>query len=179
MKRRSFLHIALELLVLLGFLVLGVTILTFSFQKVPFDRIFVGILVSATGMLELIDFITWKYATKMRSLQMFVSAILSVVLGLLIIFIKMETNVFCYIWGGFSIAFALVKIATGTVNLAYQPLVNSVRIILSIIEIVFAILLMVRTDKAINSHILYLGIAFIVEAVTLFIEFMIHRYQRI
>ena len=179
MKRRSVLHIILELIVILGYLVLGMTILTFAFQKVPFDRIFIGVLISAIGVLEFTDFVTWKYATKMRSMQFAIGAVFSIVLGLVFVIIKMNSNILCYLWGGFSIAFALVRIATGTVNLAYQPLINSVRIILAIVQIVFSVLLIVQKLNALNSYIVFLGISFVIEAVALFVEFMIHRYQRI
>lgn len=179
MGKRSVLHIILELIVIFGYLVLGITILTFSFQDVPFDRIFIGVLISATGMLELTNFFTWKYATKMRSMPLFVAAIMSVVLGFIIILFRMETKVLCYIWGGFSIAFALARIFTGAINLVYQPLMNSIKIVLSITEIIFAILLMVQQGRIINSFIVFLGIAYVINASTLFIEFMIHRYQRI
>ena len=178
MRRRSFLHYLLEIIVILGYLVLGMTVFTFIFQKIPFDKIFIGSLVLATGVLEFTDFITWKYATKIRSMQSFIAAVLSVALGLIFMLAKMEPKTICYFLGAFSIAFALARISTASINLVFQPLINSVRIVLSITRIVFSILLLARTLTAINSFILFMGIAFVTEAVILFIEFMIHRYQR-
>lgn len=178
MGKRSVLHILLEVIVIFGYLVLGITILTFSFQKVPFDRVFVGVLLSATGVLEFTNFFTWKYATKMRSLQTFISAIISIALGFVIILVKMKMDVLCILLGSFSIVFSLVKIATGTINLVYQPLMNSVKIILSITQIVFSIVLIFQKEKSLDSFLVFLGIAFVIEAFTLFIEFVIHRYQR-
>ena len=179
MRRRSFLHYLLEMIVILGYLVLGITVITFIFQKISIDKVFIGSLVLAMGVLELTDFVTWKYATKIRSMQSFISAIVCIALGFVLMFVKMEAKTLCYFLGAFNIAFALARISTASINLAYQPLINSVRIVLSITRIVFAILLLARNVNAINSFILFLGVAFVIEAVILFIEFMIHRYQRL
>ena len=179
MKRRSILHYLLEIVVILGYLVLGITIFTFTFQKIPIDKIYIGSIVLAMGTLELVDYVTWKYATKIRSMQSFVSAIFAIALGFVLMFVKMEPKTLCYFLGWFSIGFSVVRISTASINLAFQPLINSVRIVLSITRIVFSILLLARNVNAIDSFILFLGIAFVIEAVILFIEFMIHRYQSI
>ena len=181
MRRRSFLHYTLEIIVILGYLVLGVTIFSFYFHspRLPFDRVFIGSLILAVGVLEFTDFITWKFAVKMRSIQSFVAAILSIALGIIFMIIKMNPRILCTIWGVSSIVFAIVRISTAAINLVFQPLLNSVKIIISIIQMVFSVLLLVRTLNAVNSYILFLGIAFAIAASVLFIEFMIHRYQRI
>lgn len=181
MKRRSFLHYALELIVIFGSLVLGVTIYSFRFDpsRIFFDRIFIGILILAIGFLELIDFITWKYATKIRSIQSLISALVAIALGALFIIAIKNMKTICYLWGGFSIAFALIRVSTASINLTYQPLLNSVKIIFSIMQIVFSILLMVRTINGIESYVLFLGACLIAQAVVLFVEFMIHRYQHL
>ena len=179
MKRRSFLRYTLELIVILGYLVLGVTIFTFIFQKVPFDKIFIGSLILAIGVLEFTDYITWKYSIKMKNIQYFVGSMVSIALGIIFMVIKMDAKALCYFWGAFSIFFSLVKISTGSISLVYQPLICSVRIVLAITRIVFSILLLARTLNALNPFILFVGISLAIEAVILFIEFMIHRYQRI
>ena len=178
MRRRNFLRCLLEIIVVLGYLVLGMTVFTFVFQKIPFDKVFIGSLILAIGVLELTDYVTWKYATKIRSMQSLVSAIVSIALGFVFMFVKMEPKTLCYFLGWFSIGFSLVRISTASINLAFQPLINTVRIVLSITRIVFSILLLARTLNAIYSFILFLGIAVVIEAIVLFVEFMIHRYQR-
>lgn len=181
MNRRSALHITLEMIVIIGFLTLGVTISTYIFQGVPFDRIFIGSVILSTGVLETADYFTWKYVTRRRSVQSLIAAILSIALGLVIMVFKekMDSKLMCVLWGSLSIAFAVATIVTGAINLVYQPLLNVVKIILSIIKIVFSILLIVRTSNIIQSYMLFLAIALIVESFTLLIEFIIHRYQRI
>lgn len=178
MMKRNALHILLELIVDIGFLVLGVTILTFLGQGIPFPFSTIGPLVLAVGVLEVADFFTWKFATRRRSIQSLVAAILSVALGIFfIIGHNIDTKVLCIIWGIASVVFSVAKIATGVMNLSYQPLINGVKIILSITEVVFSILLIIQQQHAIQHHMLFLGIALLVEAVTLFVEFVIHRYQ--
>ena len=180
MARRNILHYILEIIVIVGFLVLGVTIFTLFFYNSPFERSVIGILILTIGVLEVADFFTWKYATKMRSIQYLVSAIANVALGAVLMIVpRMDTKVMCIIWGICNIVFAVSKIATGAVNIQYQPLINSFRIVLSIIEIVFSVLLIVRTLDAVHPHMWFLGVALCINAFILFVEFIIHRYQRI
>lgn len=176
--RRNVLHIILELIVDIGFLILGVTILTMLGQNIGFPWLTIGSLVLAIGVLEVADFFTWKFATRRRSIQSLVAGALSIALGaFFMIGHNIDPKSLCIIWGICSIAFSICKIATGVMNLSYQPLINGVKIILAITEIVFSILLIAQQQHAIPHHMLYLGIALVVEAVTLFIEFVIHRYQ--
>lgn len=180
MTKRYTLHIILELIVMVGFLILGITILTFIFQSQPFDRIVIGSLILAIGVLGVADFFTWKYATKRRSIQSLVASILYIVLGAVIMIARnLNPKIWCLIWGIGAIAFSVAKIATGAVNISYQPLINGVRIILAIIQIVFGVLLIVKTVDAVQPCMLFLGISLCVIAFALFIEFVIHRYQNI
>ena len=94
------------------------------------------------------------------------------------IIFNLDTKFICILWGSLSIAFAITKIVTAAINMTHQPLLNTVITILSIIEIVFSILLIIRTLDSLHEHMVFIGIALIVEAVTLLIEFLIHRYQR-
>ena len=90
MKRNNILRYTLELIVILGFLVLGVTVLTYLIQKVPMDNVFIGFIVLADGVISFADFVTWKYTTRMKSIQSAVSALASIALGAVFIFVKMD-----------------------------------------------------------------------------------------
>ena len=176
--KRNALHILLELIVDIGFLVLGVTILTFLGQGIPFPFSTIGPLVLAIGVLEVADFFTWKFATRRRSIQSLVAAILSVALGIFfIIGHNIDTKVLCLMFGIGCICFFVTTITTGIMNLSYQPLINIVKIIISITGTVFSVFLIVQRQNAIRQLMLFLGIALITKAFTLFIEFVIHRYQ--
>lgn len=179
MKRRNYLHYFIELIVFVGFLVLGITVLTYSIYKIAFDHVVTGSIVLAMGVLQMTDYFTWKFARRIRSIQTLIAALVTIALGFVLIFVNMELNVLYILWGSFSIAFALAKIATGATNLSYQPLICTVNIILAITEMVFSILLIIRTDRFVDAFIMFLAVAMIIEAVTLFIEFIIHRYQQI
>ena len=178
MKKVNALHILLEVIVILGNLVIGITALTFMIQKASIDRVFVGSIVLAIGVIEFTDFFTWKYATKIRSIQSAVAAVLSIALGLVFIFVVMNSKIMCILWGAFSIAFSGAKIATAMLNMAHQPLLNAIKTILLIVEIVFSIVLIISTLNSLYAHVTFVGIALIIEAVILLIEFMVHRYQQ-
>ena len=178
MGRRNFIHIILELIVILGFLVIGVTILTMIAQKIGFHWLTIGSLVLAIGVLEMADFFTWKFATRRRSLQSLIAAGLCIVYGaFFMIGHSIDSKVLCLMFGIGCICFFITTITTGIMNLSYQPLINIVKIIISITGTVFSVLLIVQRQNAIPQLMLFLGIALVIKAFTLFIEFVIHRYQ--
>ena len=179
MKRNNILHYTLELIVILGYLVLGVTVLTYLIQNVPMDHVFIGFIVLADGVISFTDFVTWKYTTRIKSIQSAVAALASIVLGAVFIFVEMDISLLCILFGAFSIAFSIVRIATAVLNLTRQPLLNGIKIIISITEIIFSVFLIIRTVDSLYAHMTFLGIALSVEAFILLVEFMVHRYQRI
>ena len=179
MKRNNILHYILELIVILGNLVIGVAILTYIFQGVAMDRIFLGSLLLTVGVIGFAEFFTWRYVTKVRSIQSLFAAVVKIGLGASFIIFKFDNNLVCVLIGISCLAFALIRIITATLNITRQPLLNGVRTVLSIIEIVLAIILIIRTLDYLRSFMTYVGIALVIEAFVLLIEFMVHRYQRI
>ena len=143
------------------------------------DNVFIGSILLADGVIGLTDFFTWKYSVRIKSIQSAVASVLTTALGFVFIFVKMTPALFCILFGAFSIAFAIARIMTAISNLTRQPLLHSIRIILSITEIVFSILLIIRTTYSLYSHMVFLCVALLVEAFILLIEFMVHRYQGI
>ena len=177
MKRKNYLRYALELIVILGYLVIGVSVLTYTIHHIPMDHVFIGFIILSTGIIEFADFFTWKYPVRIRSIQSVLTALVAVGLGAVFIFIKMEMKLLCVLFGIYGIFSALAKTVTGALNLSRQPLLNTIRIVLSIVEIVFSILLIIRTTYSLYSHMLFLGIALTVLTFTLLIEYIVHRYQ--
>ena len=177
MKRNNILNYSLELIVILGFLVIGVTVLTYIFQNVPMDRVFIGFIIFSIGVIEFADFFTRKYATRIKSIQSLVAAIVTIGLGITFMAFDFKIELVCILYGSFGIGFAIAKIVTAALNLTRQPLLNGIKIILSIIGIVFSILLIIRTTYSLHTHMVFLGIACSIEAFVLLIEFMVHRYQ--
>lgn len=179
MKRNNVLRYILELIVILGNLVIGVAILTYIFQGVPMDRVFLGSLLLTIGVIGFTEFFTWRYVTRVRSIQSLVASIAKVGLGASFIIFNFDNNLICILIGACSIAFALIRIVTATLNITRQPLLNGVRTVISITEIVFAIILIIRTQDYLRAYMTFVGIALAIEAFVLLIEFMVHRYQRI
>ena len=178
MKRFSALTLLLEILVILGNLIVGITVLTYMSQYSPIDRVFIGSIVLSVGVFGFTEFFSLRYAYKMRSIQSLVASILGIALGIVFIALDLDIKLVCILWGSFNIAFSVINIITAGINMSHQPLLNGVRAIIAITEIVFSILLIIRTVDSLYVHMMVVGIALVVEAVTLFIEFLIHRYQR-
>lgn len=179
MKRKNYLRYTLELIVVFGYLVIGVTILTYTLNNIPMDHVFIGSILLAMGVIEFTDYFTWKYQTRIKSIQSAIAALAAIALGAVFIFVSMDIKLLCVLFGAFGIGFALTRIATAVLNLSHQPLLNGVKIILSIVEIVFSILLIIRTTYSLYSHMIFIGVSFAVLTFTLLIEFIVHRYQRI
>ena len=177
MKKTNVLLIVLELIIIFGYIVIGVTILTYLFQHVAIDRIVIGLILMAVGVFGLTEFFTLKFSVRIKSFPILIVSILSVILGGLFIFIKFNSKDLCIILASCQMAFAIARIATAIVNLLRQPLLNGFRIIIHVTEIVFLIFLLIRTVNVLNAYLIALGIFFLIEATALLIEFLIHRYQ--
>lgn len=178
MKRVSFLHILLEIIVILGNLIIGITVLTYLNHGSHGDQMFVGMILLAIGIIEFTGFMNLKFITKIKSIQNAVVAVLTVALGVIFMVAGMDISQMCLIWGICFIVFSVAKISASIVNLGHQPLLNTVVIVLCIIEIVFSIFLIVQRQESLDRHLVYLGISLVIKAVVLLIEFIVHRYQR-
>lgn len=179
MIRNNYLRYTLELIVILGYLIIGVTVFTYTVHRVPMDNVFIGSIVFAIGVIEFTDFFTWKYLTRIRSIQSAFSALVCIALGAVFIFIKMDMELLCILLGANGINSSLARTITASLNLNRQPLLNVIKIILSLIEIVFSILLIIRTLNSLYAHMVFIGVALFLQTFTLVIEFIVHRYQRI
>ena len=179
MKRNNILRYSLELIVILGYLVMGITVFTYLVQSVPMDNVFIGFVILATGVIAFTEYFTWKYAVRIKTIQSAVAALATVALGIVFIVINMEPALFCIIFGIYGIAYAVTQIITSAMLLTRQPLLNGIKIIISITEIVFGIFLIIRTTNFLHAHMTLICVSLLVEAFVLLIEFMVHRYQGI
>lgn len=177
MRKSNFYNILLELIVLFGHLIIGVTIVTFILQHEPINRVFIGLILTAMGMIEITEFFTYKITTKLKSVQNLIAAMITVILGIVIIIVKIDTKTLCIILGISCIAFALTRIVTSILNLLRIPLINGVRIILNVTNIVLSIFLIVIKIDFLVGYTTYIGIALLIESAILLVEFLIHRYQ--
>jgi len=179
MRRTNIFRYVLELIVVLGHLVIGVTVLTYLFQSVPIDKVFIGAILIAIGVCNFTDFFTLKRLMKIKSAQNLAISLLTIGLGVIFILLNINMDLLCILYGAFSIGFSIVKIITAALCLTHQPLLNAIKIILNIIEIIFSIFLIIRTLDFLYGHMTFIGIALVIEAFILLVEFMVHRYQRI
>ena len=177
MKRANVLNITLELIVILGYIVIGMTCLTYIFQHANPDRFFIGSIVGALGILQFASYFTQKFAVRLKSIQSAVVALVMVALGIVFIVANIEQPLIYILVGAFTIGFSIVGISTSVINMTHQPLLNSASIIIYIIAIVFSIFLLVRLESYFYTFISFIGIALLVAAIVLLIEFIIHRYQ--
>ena len=177
MKKVNVFNIVLSLIVILGNIVLGVTILTYLIQHVSYNKILIGLIILATALMGLTEFFTLKFAVRIKSIQNAVASVLAIALGIVILLVKLEMRQVCIIWGIGNIVLAIIHIVTGVLNILRKPLINGVRIILNVLLIVFSIFVAIKTIDYLNSYLTYIGIALLIEAAILLVEFIISRYQ--
>ena len=104
-------HHVLGITGILGDIVIGMTILTSLFQEMPIDRIFIGVVLIAIGVIDFSGYFTLKIAAKFKSIQIIVSSLVMLALGIVFIAVNMTPQLFCILWGSFAITFAITKIA--------------------------------------------------------------------
>ena len=179
MKRNNILRYVLELIVILGYLVMGISVFTYIIQSVPMDHVFIGFIVLASSVIAFTEYFTWKFAVRVKTIQIAIAALAMIALGIVFIVVEMDPALFCIIFGICSIAFAVTQIITSAILLSRQPLLNGIKIILAITAIVFSIFLIIRTVNILYSYMTFICILLLVDAIVLLIEFMVHRYQGI
>ena len=181
LRKQNRLHIALELVTIFSFIVIGVTMLTFMYYDVELSKSYIGSLVLAIGVTELVSFLSMKDLVKLRNIPNGITAILQMALGIVLMVIDADLPTACIIWCTCNIVFLVAKVIDAGFNLIHQPFLNIIVIILCIIETIFAIFLLANsTDiQALNHHIVFIGVALLIKAVILVIEFLIHRYQKL
>ena len=181
LRKQNRLHIALELVTIFSFIVIGVTILTFMYYDVEMSKSYLGSLVLAIGVTELISFLSMKDLVKLRNIPDGITAILQMALGIVLMVVDVTLPTACIIWSICNIVFLVAKVIDAGFNLIHQPFLNIIVVILCIIETIFSIFLLANSNdiQALNHHIVFIGVSLLIRAVILVIEFIIHRYQKL
>jgi len=181
LRKQNRLHIALELVTIFSFIVIGITILTFMYYDVEMSKSYLGSLVLAIGVTELVSFLSMKDLVKLRNIPNGITAVLQMILGVILMVINVELPTACIIWGICNIVFLVTKVVDAGFNLIHQPFLNIILVILCIIETIFSIFLIANSAdiQALNHHIVFVGVSLLIRSFILVIEFVIHRYQKL
>ena len=99
LRKQNRLHIALELVTIFSFIVIGVTILTFMYYDVEMSKSYLGSLVLAIGVTELVSFLSLRDLAKLRNIPNAVTALLQMILGVILMVIDLELPTVCVVWG--------------------------------------------------------------------------------
>lgn len=181
LRKQNRLHIALELVTIFSFIVIGVTMLTFMSYELEISKSYVGSLVLAIGVTELVDFLSMRDLVKLRNIPNCVTSVLTMILGVLLLLLDIDLPTTCIVWCICNLVFLVAKVVDAGLNILHQPFLNIIVIILCIIETIFTIFLLANSAnvKVLTNFINYIGIALCIKAVILIIEFVIHRYQKL
>ncbi len=181
LRKQNRLHIALELVTIFSFIVIGVTMLTFMSYELEISKSYIGSLVLAIGVTELVDFLSMRDLVKLRNIPNCVTSVLTMILGVLLLLLDIDLPTTCIVWCICNLVFLVAKVVDAGLNILHQPFLNIIVIILCIIEAIFTIFLLANSAnvKVLTNFINYIGIALCIKAVILIIEFVIHRYQKL
>ena len=177
MKRVNVWHIILEIIVILGNIVVGMTLLTYIFQHASIIKMFIGSIMIGIAFVQICDYFTLKFAIRRLSLQRLIMAVVYAGIGITLIVLDIEIDIVCIIFGASNIAMSLVNLISSSTHLSRQPLFNIANIIIQILTIVFSVFLIVRMEDFLNMYVTYLGIVLLVKASMFIFEFIIRRYQ--
>ena len=178
MKRTNKLHIFLEVITIFSYIVIGTTVLTFVNQGVEPNKSYIGSIILAIGVTQVVEFLSLKDLIKLKNIPNAVLSGLYMILGIVLLAITADLSTVCVIWGICTIVFMVIKITNAGFNILRQPFLNSFIIILCVTETIFAIILLARNIVALQHHLPFIGISLLVEAFLLLVEFIIHRYQK-
>ena len=180
MKKINTLHIILEIVTILSFIFIGVTVLTFlAYPDVDIhNKSFIGSIVFAIGTTEMVQFLSLNYLGRRRNILNAIVAGVSMILGIVFMAAKIELNTVCVIWAIFAIVFQIVKTINAGMNLLRQPFLNTAVVILCIVEFIYCIFLIVNKSSSLIPFFTFVGVSLLVKAFVLIVEFFIHRYQK-
>jgi len=181
LRRTGRLHVTLEIITIFSFIVIGVTTLTFMYYEVEASKSYIGSLILAIGVTELVGFLSLRDLVKLRNITNATVAVLSMILGGLLLALDIDLPTTCIVWTICNIVFLVGKVIDAGINILRQPFLNIIVIILCMVETVFSIILLANSASvpALNHLIVYIGVAICIKAFILVIEFVIHRYQKI
>ncbi|HHT67195.1 MAG TPA: hypothetical protein GX010_03100 [Erysipelotrichaceae bacterium] len=178
MKRNNIAQIIFEIISVLGNIIIGTTILTFIFRDETINKTFISFIILSIGAIEIVGFLALKDSAKIKNILNLVSNLALMALGIILFILNIKLDELCLIWGIVYLVLYSIKVTNYALRIPYQPLLCSIKIILSIILIIYSIILIVKRSLVIEASLTYIGVSLLIEAFILFIEFLIHRYQK-
>jgi len=176
MKRNTFFRTLIEIIVILGFITIGVTAITYVIQPdAIIDKTFISLIIIAVGACGLLAYLSLTSLGKLKNIPSVVAALLNVALGIVLLLLNIDLSLTCIIWGIASIGIQAVKITNSVFGITEKTLTNGIKIIVCLVEIAFCVILIIRKKPAINGHVIYMGIALFIEAFLSFISLIMHR----
>ncbi len=156
------------------YLVVGIIIITsctVANEDKVFNSTFLGIILLITNTHSLINYFSTKEYKKEGNTNMAVSLI-GIALGFVFLFSRMELSFLCFLWGLLEIlkgAFEAQKssreIKKDKKEIAY--------LIISLAEVTFGALLCIHVEEGLKEHLIFLGITFILNAISVGYELII------
>lgn len=156
---------------------IGVALVVFSILDYPVQEVNLGILFILTAAFHYIEFEKHIKIPAARYIYAAL-AVIGVVLGFVSIFYEpLELWTVCLIFGIMDTASGLIEIFTNAVILdkTFKNPISFVEFAISIADIFFGIILIIKLEAGLLVHILYIAAVFFINGIIAIIELIHHK----
>ncbi|MCQ2801213.1 MAG: hypothetical protein MJ222_00955 [Bacilli bacterium] len=165
MKKSKKLNILYLCLVLL-YLAIGIFVLVFANESREKNNLILGALILLSSIPHLLIFVLQGGLKNSRKYLYLFFSLIGICIGLITIFkTSISLDKVCVMWGCFDICRSSFEIADTLPEIKNHKWLEFIELLISIGEIIIAILLIIDEFEGIRLHLIYFGVVFIISAV--------------
>ena len=148
------------------YLAIGVFVLVFANETREKNNVILGILILLSSIPHLLIFVLQGGLKNGRKYSYLFFSIIGICIGLVTIFkTSISLDKVCVMWGCFDICRSSFEIADTIPEIKKHRWLELIELLISIGEIIIAILLIIDEFEGVRLHLIYFGVVFIVSAV--------------
>ena len=168
-RKINILYLALVVL----YLAIGIFVLVFSNESHEKNNTILGVLILLSSIPHLIIFVSQGGLKHGGKYPYLFFSLIGIGVGLAAIIDKnISLDKICVIWGCFDICRASFEISDIIPEIKEHKWLELIELVISVGEIVIAVLLIIDEFEGIRVHLLYFGIVFIVSAVKRVLDYL-------
>lgn len=168
----------LYLMLFLVYVCVGTLVLVYANDAREKNNVILGVLILLSSLPHVLLFILHGGFKNERKYPFLMFCIIGITIGLVAIFNNsFDLNKICVIWGCFDICRSSFEIADIIPELRRYKWLELIELIISLGEIIFAILLILDEFDGIRIHLIYFGVTFIVSAVKRLVQNIVEFLQ--
>ena len=177
MKNHKLLNI-LYLLLVFCYIGIGIFVLFYSNEQREKNNVILGLLILLSSVPHFFIYVVNGGRKNEKKYPYLAFALLGLTIGIVTICIPtISLAKVCVMWGAFDLCRSSFEICDVIPELKKHEWIELVELVLSLGEIVIAVLLIIDEFEGIRLHLIYFGIVFIVSGVKRIVENFIKDYE--